>query len=392
MPAWTERSVALRGFLRDMLGLPAPIQEQKSEVRKEIVRDDVRIQCLLFETEPDQYVPANLYLPEAIAGRVPAFVVSSGHRGSKSVPDYQYFGQLMAKLGYVCLVPDPLGEEERQLEGRLATCDHDRADVVQATEATGRNLMGKLVLDMMRGIDYLVGRPEVDPERIAVAGYSLGGTICGFLVGVDTRVRLSLPVGYAFRASDINRTLPCISLPMEKMVGTMTTGELIGLGAPHCAALFSVGDTDLLLDTKRYGGTGMKAVRELAETLEEARYIYEMHGCTERLQLHVEPGMDHQPLHIGKRAALFAARFLGDCRYSEEELLSTPEIKLERWLERVGQRIDVPHYATPGRVPGTRAIDLGIRPCEPAELACLHPHEVGDPRYTLEGWVASISK
>ncbi|MDP6749872.1 MAG: hypothetical protein QGH37_23160 [Candidatus Poribacteria bacterium] len=35
--------------------------------------------------------------------------------------------------------------------------------------------MGKLVFDTMRGIDFLLQRDDIDPERIGVAGNSLGG-------------------------------------------------------------------------------------------------------------------------------------------------------------------------------------------------------------------------
>ena len=34
--------------------------------------------------------------------------------------------------------------------------------------------------------------------------------------------------------------------------------------------------------------------------------------------------------------------------------------------------------------------DLGIRPVHRTDLACLRPEEIGDPRYTLEGWLEQI--
>jgi dienelactone hydrolase len=46
----------------------------------------------------------------------------------------------------------------------------------------------------VRGIDYLVSRPEVDPERIAVTGISGGGAATFWIAAADERVRVAVPV------------------------------------------------------------------------------------------------------------------------------------------------------------------------------------------------------
>src|SRR5207302_1794261 len=46
----------------------------------------------------------------------------------------------------------------------------------------------------MRGIDYLVGRPDVDPGRVAVTGISGGGAATFWIAAADERVKVAVPV------------------------------------------------------------------------------------------------------------------------------------------------------------------------------------------------------
>ncbi len=47
----------------------------------------------------------------------------------------------------------------------------------------------RAVLDARRLLDWLETRPEIDPERIAAAGVSVGGVVAATLMGLDERVR-----------------------------------------------------------------------------------------------------------------------------------------------------------------------------------------------------------
>ena len=47
-------------------------------------------------------------------------------------------------------------------------------------------------------------------------------------------------------------------------------------------------------------------------------------------------------------------------------------------------------YGTDLHQRGATLPDLGIRPMHRTDLACLRPEEIGDPSYTLEGWLEQI--
>jgi cephalosporin-C deacetylase-like acetyl esterase len=101
--------------------------------------------------------------------------MTCGHGGSKSQWPFAYIGQTYARLGVACLVLDPIGEEERHITGGLGTRAHDPEPVHNCSDHAGRLIMGKLVFDTIRGIDFLMTRPDIDPDRIGVAGNSLEG-------------------------------------------------------------------------------------------------------------------------------------------------------------------------------------------------------------------------
>jgi dienelactone hydrolase len=47
--------------------------------------------------------------------------------------------------------------------------------------------------DAVRGLDYLLSRPEVDPRRVGVTGNSGGGTMTTWLCGLDERITMAAP-------------------------------------------------------------------------------------------------------------------------------------------------------------------------------------------------------
>lgn len=53
-----------------------------------------------------------------------------------------------------------------------------------------REMVVQTIVDYRRAIDYLETRKEIDPERIGVIGYSLGGIMSFVLSGVDSRINV----------------------------------------------------------------------------------------------------------------------------------------------------------------------------------------------------------
>ena len=91
-----------------------------------VERDEYTIENIIFESRPGFLVTANLYVPKGRPFPLPGVVGTCGHSSNgKAVEPYQSFAQGLARLGYVVLIYDPIGQGERlqypndQLKSRI---------------------------------------------------------------------------------------------------------------------------------------------------------------------------------------------------------------------------------------------------------------------------------
>jgi cephalosporin-C deacetylase-like acetyl esterase len=191
---WESRRPRLRQEYFDMLGL-WPLPEKTplhATVTGTLERDGVVIEKLHFQSRPGLYVTGNYYRPKQSHGRIPAVLYVCGHSGrgrDGNKTAFQDHGMWFASNGYVCLVIDTLmlGEIPGIHHG---TYNHGR----WWWQARGYTPAGVECWNGIRAIDYLVGRPDVDPDRIAVTGISGGGAYTVWIAAADERVRCAVPV------------------------------------------------------------------------------------------------------------------------------------------------------------------------------------------------------
>jgi cephalosporin-C deacetylase-like acetyl esterase len=182
-----------------MLGGPLDRTPINARVTGTVQRPGYRIEKVTFESRPRLYVTANLYVP-AGTGRRPAILGPLGHSvNGKAWPSYQKLFSNLARKGYVVLAYDPFGQGERieypgSRPGQSAlgggTSEHEYAG--RRLILLGANFGLFRAWDGIRGIDYLLTRAEVDPERIGCCGQSGGGTLTQFLAALDSRIRVAV--------------------------------------------------------------------------------------------------------------------------------------------------------------------------------------------------------
>jgi cephalosporin-C deacetylase-like acetyl esterase len=185
-----------------LLALVGPLPEKTPLNAKSLgttQADGFRIERILFESQPNFPVTALLYLPETRSGtsqqKLPAIVVSPGHGFTGKVTDYA-FASAFARNGFAVLSYDPIGQGERlqypdpadpsKTLLKASTGEHGEAGL-QPT-LIGDAPARIIVWDSIRAVDYLLSRPEIDPNRIGAFGCSGGGTMTSLLGALDPRV------------------------------------------------------------------------------------------------------------------------------------------------------------------------------------------------------------
>jgi hypothetical protein len=380
----------LRDVLKRLLGIPEERCPLLPESRGKLDMGEIVVEKLIFSSEPGLRVPAVLYRPRKTAEPGPAIVLTCGHAGSKSQPYYAYAGQLYARLGVICLVLDPIGEEERHITGEMGTRAHDPAEVVFRAEAAGRSIMGKLVFDTMRGLDYLCGRSDVNPNLLGVMGNSLGGEKASFISALDPRPRMVIACGMSFWDGKVRAGHLCHRTAAFKLRACCTWAEYLSLAPTHGALMLMLGEKDEVASCCSPGD--LAAIPRTRVALEEARRLHEDAGGDPRaIVFWSEPGGGHRPYPLHPVAVQWVHRHLGTPGWTLEQLKNLPTIKFGTWCDQYGITWE-PFYFTELHHRGATTLDLGIAHLTRDQLACLRPNETGDPQYTLEGWLQKVER
>jgi len=196
-----KRSAYVREQFRQMIGgLPerTPLNPVVTGV---LERADYRVEKVMFQSRPDFWVTASLYIPSAGSPPFPAILCPNGHYADAGrAAGYQRMHQVLVKSGFVVLTFDPVGQGERRQfwdskTGKsIGTTIDEHSTFGQLLWLLGESLTQYRGWDVVRAVDYLVSRPEVDAARIGCSGHSGGGADTIWAMALDERIKCAAPI------------------------------------------------------------------------------------------------------------------------------------------------------------------------------------------------------
>jgi dienelactone hydrolase len=247
--AWQKR---LRTRLTELLGgFPprVPLHAETLEVR-DFPR--YRREKLVFTSQPGLSVLAYVLTPTGSKPPYPAMVCVPGHgRGVDDIvgiddqgcdrtdkDGYQHdFAIQVVEHGMaaVAIEPmafgcrrDPLTSKKGGLKGNACL------PVAGAALLFGQTMIGWRVWDVMRTIDWIETRKELDGKRVGCMGISGGGTCTTFAAALEPRIKASLISGYLNIFRDCILSIPhCIDNYVPGILNVAEMYDIAGLIAPR---------------------------------------------------------------------------------------------------------------------------------------------------------------
>jgi dienelactone hydrolase len=184
--------------LADFIGSFPPRTPLQTRVTKEFSTQGYRRQDLVYQSRPGMWVTANLYLPGARKGAMPGIVIIHSHHRPRTQAELQDMGILWARAGCAVLIMDQIGHGERiQTYPWNREGYHSRYVMGMQLYLAGESLIKWMVWDVMRGVDLLLDRPDIDKDKIVLLGaVAAGGDPAAVTAALDSRIAAAVPFNF----------------------------------------------------------------------------------------------------------------------------------------------------------------------------------------------------
>ena len=310
-----RRKAVVRAKLTELIGgLPVYNGPLNARITGRLESNTHTIEKVIFESLPGFFITANLYRPNT-PGRHPAILVPAGHT-QEGKPEVQLVAANLAAKGFIALAYDPIGQGEREQTylpqlGRALSGGggNEHLELGARSILIGQSVARYFIFDAKRAVDYLVSRPDVDADRIAVTGCSGGGAITTYVGVFEPRIKAAAP-GCSINSFRTLFTGPTadseMSLPAFLSSG-LDTADFYEVAAPLPWLMMATTDDYFRPD-------GARAVYE------EARHWYELYGAGDRIRFFVGTGPHGTPRDSREEIYRWMIRWLADGKGDARDL------------------------------------------------------------------------
>lgn len=235
---------AAKAQLHELLAFhpqPAPLN---TEILRTTKRDGYTQYLVRYNLNALQKTDAFLLIPDGLQKPAPAVIALHDHGGfyyfgkekhtlTDDQPDIlveyvqnlyegRYYADELARRGYVVLCPDAIyfgsqkldpalltdakgydkeiegaGESERIKTFNKQVAGPNEVAMNKTILTAGTTWLGIIAQNDRVAVDFLLSRPEVDPDKIGCIGLSLGGLRSTYLFGLDSRIKAGIVAAFS---------------------------------------------------------------------------------------------------------------------------------------------------------------------------------------------------
>ncbi|HVS36641.1 MAG TPA: acetylxylan esterase [Gemmataceae bacterium] len=332
--AWEKYATKLRADVLDRIvyrGEAASWRDAKTRVEwleTSPGGNGYHIKKLRYEALPGMWIPALLYEPEKLTGKVPVVMNVNGLDPVGKAAKYKQIRCInQAKRGMIALNVEWFGMGQLRTDGFV----HERMNQIDLCGSSG---LAPFYLSMKRGLDVLLSLDHADPERVAVTGLSGGGWQTIFISALDTRVTLTDPVAGYSSFKTRSRHVKDLGDPEQTPTDLATLADYT-----HLTALMAPRATLLTFNAK--DDCCFEAGYALPPLLNAAEPIFRLYGKETYLRYHVSHVPGTHAYEKDNREALY--RMVGDFFYPDEAHYDAHEIPCDDEIKTKEQlAVDLP--------------------------------------------------
>jgi dienelactone hydrolase len=363
-------------------------------------REGYRVEKVVYESQPNFHVSANLYVPAGgvgAAGRGAAGAGPAGRGGAAGTDPvgrsgaagppfpgvlvqmghtldgkagYQRLCQGLARLGFLVLGFDPMGQGERTYyPGRTPSRSRIGADEEHTRPGRQMILKGDTATrlqtwDAVRSLDYLAAHPLVDPTRLASTGQSGGGTDTMLLAAVDDRLAA------AAVSSGNTENFACASFNPPGSTDDAEQNLLASgpLGFDRWDLLYPLAPKPLLVLVSEHDSFGTYSPNYLSSGIEEfgkLKRVYERLGHADRIAWFGTPLPHGLSYDLRVQIYNWLARWLkGETKTIEAEPETNPEPEATLFVSDGGSMVQTFRGETAFSMNRKRAVTKTAEPLE----------------------------
>ncbi len=201
---WLARQKKVRELFTKVIGQFPEKTPLNAKVVGVVQKENFKVEKIIYESQPNFYVTAAMYIPNNITEKRPAIIYTCGH-SILGIRDniYQQVCMNLANKGFIVFAFDPVSQGERMQyfsdeigKSVIGGCTSEHSYEGTQCFLIGASLAKYMIWDGIRAVDYLLTRPEVDPSRIGITGRSGGGTQSSYIAAFDPRIKAAAPENY----------------------------------------------------------------------------------------------------------------------------------------------------------------------------------------------------